>query len=373
MLPFSISSKKNALSGKPVDTSQGVSLILPERIDGPSIQVGWCLSSQLTEELKERCSDREQPYLLFSVGLLETPRYASGEVMYRKFVEKYRRLVPLDQGMDYFDLFFSGQNYIAAAVVVGRRSKLEAAYCDLGSPSIISQSVSPSDEWTESFRSFALLAFGASLALVDVPREAFAKKPWDYGWLNLLSKDRKFLDNCSVRRYRLYAYTVQPFVLLFLAVLSAGIFGIRSIPLVWLWIKGYRSINWSVIVDLDSVIQDEVYRCHSEGRSVYGDWFSSRLLALFGRFPIVGRCLEWWGLRREECEKRMMRKSESRRLKEEERDRVAVAKMYGTLSTKLSCALGDSQEGLSIQPTRFTLTLGYRELKSRVCKPFAAN
>jgi hypothetical protein len=73
---------------------------------------------------------------------------------------------------------------------------------------------------------------------VEVPKGCFAKEPsaWEKSWVNHFFRSRS-VDQCDFRRRRLFAYTVQPLIMLFNLL-------IRSLPLLVATLIGSR--NWSL-------------------------------------------------------------------------------------------------------------------------------
>ncbi len=76
----------------------------------------------------------------------------------------------------------------------------------------------------------------APMLEVDIPDEAFAPPPakWEKEWVTWLLTDGRFIDQCSFRQRRLFAYTLQVPVLLgnlalrFLLLTMATLFGTRG-------------------------------------------------------------------------------------------------------------------------------------------------
>lgn len=376
MLALSLRGK---VVGKPSDYSEGLSLIIPENIESAALPIGWCVTSDVVERLRPK-RNAESPYLLISVGTYsQDPNNPSRRLLQ----EKYRRLVPLEQGMEYVDLFFEGGTYIAASIVVGRKSKLREEYLSWKDSSshyretdytkYENQLIEPflrnngDESWQQVFYRSRSTDVGSSLVFFEVPKGVFAEKPWDYKWLTLLLGTPR--DQCSMRGWRrLFAYTLQPifFSLVFLVVLL--VICVRCFSLGILWILGFWDACRLHLLEFDweEVRLSPRYR----GENVYREALSRGMRFLSSRVSSLQKLeseYSSWRHQRdaEKAEKARLLKESNRSERERQLDFTC-----DTLQTKLTCAV-DSQSEVTIHPGRETLTLKYQALKAQVCRPFS--
>lgn len=209
--------------------------------------------------------------------------------------------------------------------------------------------------------------FGCSLAFLEVPDGVFAKKPWDYPWLTLLLGTPR--DQCHLRgRRRLFAYTLQPFIVAFLAVLFVLVasveVGARCLFLGSVWILGFWSADRSHLFNVDQ--KDVQIRPSFYGENVYRKLLLKGMRWLSSQIPIF-RKLEHkyseWQQRQE-----MVRTQESELVHAQRMERNQVT--CDMLQAGLTCS-DDPQTEVVIHPGRKTIALRWRALKAQVCRPFA--
>lgn len=372
---------REKITGKPSDYSDGLSLIIPEDIESAALPLGWCITPAVVSLLRSDSDDIGTPYLLISVGTYSQNPYDPDVYSLQ---EKYRRLVPLEQGMEFVDLFFEGKTYIAASIVVGVRSKLceeylswrnssnryrETDYTQYENQLLIASPIMLGDGglWSEVFFSSRSHRFGCSLAFLEVPCGVFAKKPWDYPWLTFLFGTPR--DQCHLRgRRRLFAYTLQPFVVALLAVLFVLVasceVGLRCLFLGAVWMLGFWGADRAHLFNLEQ--KDIRIRPGFYGENVYWKSLFAVMHFLSSRIPIL-RELEHkyseWQQRQEMARTEGTELAHTQRI---ERNQATC----DLLQTELTC-LADPRAEVVIHPGRKTLALKFRALKAQVCRPFA--
>ncbi|MDB5194689.1 MAG: hypothetical protein JWN50_703 [Parcubacteria group bacterium] len=180
----------------------------------PVVPIRWCLSPDLLQKL--RAAGAVDPQMLLSV------QDDLGQ-------ETERRLVPLDQAIDYVSFRKAGTNKVNAAIVwADNTRKLRNRVLDQRNSKAYEYSIySPFgfDENDKTFEPWRLslsdleggdiLRDTTAFLDITVGEEFFAGEPsrFEKWWVNLWHKyDPK--DQCDFRQRRLLAYTLQPPVML---------------------------------------------------------------------------------------------------------------------------------------------------------------
>ncbi len=377
---FSLAIREEVI-GRPSDYASGLSLIIPESIESAALPIGWCVTPDVVERLRAE-KDAGDLCLLISVGTFSQDSCRPDK---RLLQERYRRLVPLEQGKEYVDLFFEGGTYIAASIVVGERSKLREEYLSWGNSAnphmrtdyttyenqLIEGSFLVGGEdkfWKNAFYRSRSYEIGASFVFFEVPSGVFAKKPWDYGWLTLFLGTPR--DQCSLRvRRRLFSYTLQPLFFLFLLVLFSVWVCVRCSFLGALWIFGFWKASRSHLFDFDDPMNLSLRPRHC-GENVYWKAFSKVGHLLVSRVPSLQRLESkysaWCRRRNDEKLGKANALQEVKRARREELFDSAC----DILHTKLTCAANPHSE-VVIRPGRKTFALRYQSLKAQVCRPFS--
>lgn len=377
---FSLATREEVI-GRPSDYASGLSLIIPESIESAALPIGWCVTPDIVERLRAE-KDVGDLYLLISVGTFSQDSHNPNK---RLLQEKYRRLVPLEQGKEYVDLFFEGGTYIAASIVVGERSKLREEYLSSWENSSHSYKTTNytryenqliesfwmnnwGEGWTNVFYRSRSYEIGASFVFFEVPSGVFAKKPWDYGWLTLFLGTPR--DQCSLRvRRRLFAYTLQPlFALILLVIFSVGVC-VSCFFLGVLWIFGFWDASRSHLFDFDDP-QDLLTLPSHYGENVYWKVLSRAGRSLVSRVPSIQKLEGEYSAWRRRRNDEKLGKVKALREVEHARRKELFDSACDILQTKLTCAAGPHSE-VVIRPGKKTLALRYKSLKAQVCKPFS--
>lgn len=224
---------------------------------------------------------------------------------------------------------------------------------------------------------------------VDVPEEAFGKQPsgWEKNWVLWLIKD-KGTDQCAFRRRRLFAYTLQPFILLLklfamtVVTLIAFLLGMRGFTLKYL----FQPIVYTLPVACDLMYGEGTFFWRPEPKkwenktpNTFGEtvsyvltrgWSLPFMPLVLGLVTLVTLTHAWKGvffvvtfivlliLLIATC--------------------VNIGAIFGWLGEKMDYIGGDNSyedlvcDGNPIRkPKNRSIKLRYLAIKSKVCKPFA--
>lgn len=205
-----------------------------------AIAVSWCVSKNVLQYLADR--QITDPQLIIVISPSESNPRSSP-------FKELRKVVPLKDLVAYLELPCPGENNIWAMISTchnrrsSRRYYLERShnlyYNDLITPD--------GADWAENIRAMVAewkeevpnMLFGP--LPVDVPQECFAPEPpeWEKAWVNHFFLNLS-PDQCHYRRRRLFAYSIQPLIMLgnlflrFLLVLFACLVGARNLSLRYL-------------------------------------------------------------------------------------------------------------------------------------------
>lgn len=171
-------------------------------VTGGSIPVSWCVDKEALKFLSDHgCEDPQ-------VVLVVAPGDDNGYHIKKEI----RQVVPLKDMMAYVDFKVSGANKIWAFISVNGKYTARNRYLGKTNRNFDSYILN-TDGQSFYFEDNPLLAKPVS---VDVPKEAFAAEPsnWEKAWVNHFFSD-KCVDQCAFRRRRLFAYLVQPFIMFF--------------------------------------------------------------------------------------------------------------------------------------------------------------
>lgn len=233
-------------------------------VSGGSIKVSWCLTKEALKELVDR--KVKDPYIIFCVAPYDDSPLNS---RYSEYKES-RKAVPLKDMIAFLDFSCSGQNRIWAWLASSKEAahryllKSNGSYdfsvlnnvgtdyrgweisrmCLFG-PAYLPKAYDDDGQFNHEGPDSDYIDYsGTSLAKpvsVYVPEECFAPEPaqWEKTWVNHFFPN-KCVDQCSFRRRRLFAYTLQPvmmtvnLLLRFLIFVFALLFGARDLSLKYL-------------------------------------------------------------------------------------------------------------------------------------------
>lgn len=202
-----------------------------------AIPISWCVDRDLLNQLK-------------AINILD-PQVViitSPKDNYFSFKET-RIVVPLKDLMAYVSFKTPGENNIRAFISIMPKRIAKTSYLAKGIRGGYDTNVLDHDGvdfWcgTGNGRDgddYHRFKYGSNTVVVDVPKECFAPPPpaWEVLWVNWLMSD-KVVDQCDYRRRRLFAYSVQPIILLLRqlwllpTILVAALIGARDFSLRYL-------------------------------------------------------------------------------------------------------------------------------------------
>lgn len=205
------------------------------------LPIRWCVGRDALDELKR------QGVLFPHLFILVTQN--NGDHHH----EVARKLVPLDQIIEYLDFHRSGEHHVQATIVWHEKGDIRALKATMLGGYYNSYEHHPVEaldsEGNLWFKATALdnVRHVERCAIdVDVDAKFFAKEPsqLEKWWVNLWFGRSRAKDQCHFRRRRIVAYSLQPpLVALYLVVLL----GIRLIVALSLLSVCKRGINWSPI------------------------------------------------------------------------------------------------------------------------------
>lgn len=200
-----------------------------------SISVGWCVSVDTLKFLDD--AGYKNPVVVLCTAPSVPSKYNNSK--------EFRKVVPLKDLVGYVEFLSAGENniwgFIAAGEKVAKGKFLEkhhnSYYNDVLDSDGTSwrynkECLSVGDKFLSRQEMDQLLSEPVK---VFVPAECFAPEPpeWEKAWVNHFLSS-KVIDQCAFRRRRLFAYTVQPVIMLFnlfwrlVALLWASLFGLRG-------------------------------------------------------------------------------------------------------------------------------------------------
>ena len=165
-----------------------------------TIGVSWCLSRDLLKDLA--ANGVEDPQVVIVV--------APEEHFHIK--KEYRKVVPLKDLMAYVEFRHPGANRIYGLISYKGKKSARNHYLSKEKGQYESWVLNDEgDDFNVRFKDTAHKHYVA----VDVPRECFAAEPSDAekAWVNHFFRSKPN-DQCNFRRRRLFAYLVQPFIML---------------------------------------------------------------------------------------------------------------------------------------------------------------
>src|SRR5271166_3039921 len=206
-----------------------------------SIPVSWCLDEETIKELADKKIANPQ------VVICVSPVNTEGGYHVKK---EYRKVVPLKDLMTYVEFRSAGPNRIWGFISYMGRGASHTRYLGKKDGEFQTNIL----DWDGEQYAHFLLDFetyeartskvykGLSQPIqVEVPAGVFAPEPapWEKAWVNLFFKD-KVVDQCEFRRRRLFAYSVQPLIMLvslilrFLLLVAGAAMLARNFSFKWL-------------------------------------------------------------------------------------------------------------------------------------------
>lgn len=177
-------------------------------VTGGSIAVSWCLDKETIEVLnKNKIID---PVVVLVV-IPDDNNYNRGK--------ESRTVVSLKDLMAYVSFHTVGKNKIYGFIGTMSLKETKDTYLSKFAGRYVYEILNYSGD---NYTSFPMFGGGcdsyikAEPLLVEVPAESFAKEPpkWEKEWVNHFYRFKP-LDQCDFRKRRIFAYTVQPLIMLF--------------------------------------------------------------------------------------------------------------------------------------------------------------
>ena len=165
----------------------------------PVVPVRWCVSPDILKKLKEKGA--RNIHVLFSI--------------YRDGDERARSLVPLEQAMEYLNFQRSGKHTVNAIIVWNDDLKyLKKRVLARFRRNTFENDLYFNGEFDLQYLYIPNLADQTATMKINVGAEFFPKEPpeWEKSWVNLWFQYPAF-DQCDFRRRRMLAYSIQPILL----------------------------------------------------------------------------------------------------------------------------------------------------------------
>lgn len=193
-------------------------------VSAGSIPVSWCLDMETIAKLSEdKVKDPQVVIITAPVNNYHVRKES-------------RKVVPLKDLMAYVEFKSSGPNKIWAFISTRGREYAKDTYLSRRGGEYITDILdNGGDEWSVLFAHTKYDENGeyagrtkepdfASIVDVEVPAGVFAAEPsqWEKNWVNHFFKE-KCVDQCDFRRRRLFAYTLQPVIILLQQVIRLAI------------------------------------------------------------------------------------------------------------------------------------------------------
>jgi hypothetical protein len=174
-----------------------------------TIAVSWCLDQEILKELADK--QITDPHVVICVA--PTDKYHLNK--------EYRKVVPLKDLMTYIEFRTPGKNKIWGFISYQKGRSARKKYLEKQDGEFHTNILGyDGDEYADWLTDSEEMVDGTYRSLsqpitVAVPKAVFAKEPrqWEKTWVNHLFRD-KVIDQCEFRRRRLFAYSVQPLVVL---------------------------------------------------------------------------------------------------------------------------------------------------------------
>jgi len=212
-------------------------------LEQSSVFVSWCITATLAAEAKQKRLDGLAVQLLL-VYWPENKRTARTED---------RQLIDLGAPMAIVGFKTPGINRVFAMLVFDRNlGELRDTYLSR-KDGCYRTDVITSDDCGIVLKNDGIRDgwFGSGVVEVGVPEALFAEKPRDYDWVNMFfdMKNNPPRDQCSFRRRRIFAYTLQPIFVLVIGLLLGGWGTIKwvcsFIVVIALLLIGVRGISYT--------------------------------------------------------------------------------------------------------------------------------
>ena len=203
------------------------------------IPIRWCVSKSVFEGI--RIGEITNPYILLVIAHKDTTE--------NRYVETERKLIPLDKMMDYVSFERPGSYRIFADIVWHLEGEIEQLKeIVFNTPKFLDYR----GDYFSFERCYCVdirKVEGTNQAKieVDIAKEFFAKDPpkWMAKWVNLFFDGKMPNNQCEFRRRYFFAFSFQPILVLSWAILISLFRGLAVLSLV---LCGIRKIKFQPIV-----------------------------------------------------------------------------------------------------------------------------
>lgn len=247
----------------------------------PNLALRWCVDKETLDELKER--GVKNPQLLLLVA--QHPNQL-------RVVEIERKLVPLDQAMEWLEFNRPGRHTVYATIVWDGDSRFRARW--------LLRKIGGSFEWRmfncdDKFSRTSWSSLTSEYSLdegsldVVVAEEFFAKEPpaWLSWWVNLwfgAMEVSRPTNQCSFRRRAILAFTIQPVPVFIWALLKSLT---RLVVAAVLVLCGMRGISFKPVIRPFKLCLDNVWLDMGSSVFLKDKHGKRRSLLLFFVVPII--------------------------------------------------------------------------------------
>jgi hypothetical protein len=208
-----------------------------------TVPVSWCVDTETLKLLSEKSIKEPQVVIVVAP---DGPNY--------HITKEYRKVVPLEDLMTYVEFRAAGPNKIWG--FISKRSQKDARNHYLHREAGQYHTDILSDDGSDFCHAFSVQYnpdnehLNSPPISVKVPTQCFAKEPWAWEktWVNHFFRS-KCVDQCEYRRRRIFAYTLQPFIMFFnmlirfVLLVGAALVAARNITLAPLFHPLSYSIN----------------------------------------------------------------------------------------------------------------------------------
>jgi hypothetical protein len=235
---------------KGIDREPDFELKLTEiDVTSGSIPITWCLSKEWLE------NNNIRDYWVLFIVAPPTPNGKNAE---------WRGYAKLSDMMAYITFYRPGKNRVYARLSNNKdtvkewMSRYEGQWKTdyIGYPSY-SWEIDRYNEGKWEFKLTPPTDRPCTYLDLDMPKECFAAEPWEFEktWVNWLWSN-KAIDQCEFRKRRMFAYSIQPFLFIFVILLryivafSVSIVGCRKVNYSPLWMPFTTSLS-DIVQDID--------------------------------------------------------------------------------------------------------------------------
>lgn len=178
-------------------------------ITNGTIGISWCLDHEIINELAQlKLTD---PQVVICVSPIDNYHIR----------KEYRKVVSLKDLMTFIEFRSSGQNKISGFISLLSKSETREKYLSKSEGNFITNILRYDGDkygthlYDRECEPYSNLKYLSHPIMVSVPDGVFAEEPpnWEKIWVNHFFRD-KVIDQCQYRKRRIFAYTVQPLIIL---------------------------------------------------------------------------------------------------------------------------------------------------------------